>query len=363
MKTQDIINMGLAWKQVTEAHDGDMPSKAHIMKMCKDGASDAEIKKMHPDCDQDKLQAMIDDCKGSMDEQVTEKMSSKEKMAKGLYNGKMDPVGQADADIDNDGDVDKSDKYLHNRRKAIKKNMKEGDAQSADKKPQMYIDPASGKKKVRMVPTDDKIVDKDANEGVVSKVKSFFKKPEPKPKPDPMKTASDIVFNKMSKMKLKDNRPKESVEENQKAALAKKLAKSAAASDKGKAAVSLPKAPFEIPKKESVEANQELEMVTEYSQPNSVSRMRNAMQQMWQEAADRKAHYKGAADPEGMNDKSKSSKGATDMLKTADDADTVDELPKAFNDVSNAGRAGPKGKARSNDNMKGDKAVVNPVKK
>jgi len=32
---------------------------------------------------------------------------------------KLDPVGKADADIDNDGDVDKSDKYLHNRRKAI----------------------------------------------------------------------------------------------------------------------------------------------------------------------------------------------------------------------------------------------------
>jgi hypothetical protein len=38
---------------------------------------------------------------------------------------KLDPVGQADADIDNDGDVDKSDKYLHNRRKAIKKAMDE----------------------------------------------------------------------------------------------------------------------------------------------------------------------------------------------------------------------------------------------
>ena len=36
---------------------------------------------------------------------------------------KMDPVGQADSDIDNDGDVDKSDEYLHNRRKAIKKDM------------------------------------------------------------------------------------------------------------------------------------------------------------------------------------------------------------------------------------------------
>lgn len=41
---------------------------------------------------------------------------------------KLDPVGKADADIDNDGDVDKSDDYLHNRRKAIKKAMKkEGD--------------------------------------------------------------------------------------------------------------------------------------------------------------------------------------------------------------------------------------------
>jgi len=44
----------------------------------------------------------------------------------------LDPVGQEDADIDNDGDTDKSDKYLHNRRKAIgkviakKKEMKEG---------------------------------------------------------------------------------------------------------------------------------------------------------------------------------------------------------------------------------------------
>ena len=43
-----------------------------------------------------------------------------------LFEKKLDPVGQADADIDNDGDVDKSDKYLHNRRKAIKKAMSKG---------------------------------------------------------------------------------------------------------------------------------------------------------------------------------------------------------------------------------------------
>lgn len=37
---------------------------------------------------------------------------------------KLDPVGKADADIDNDGDVDSSDEYLHNRRAVVKKKMK-----------------------------------------------------------------------------------------------------------------------------------------------------------------------------------------------------------------------------------------------
>ena len=40
---------------------------------------------------------------------------------------KMDPVGKADKDIDNDGDVDSSDEYLHKRRAAIKKSMKKED--------------------------------------------------------------------------------------------------------------------------------------------------------------------------------------------------------------------------------------------
>lgn len=37
----------------------------------------------------------------------------------------LDPVGKEDEDIDNDGDKDKSDEYLHNRRKAIGKAIKE----------------------------------------------------------------------------------------------------------------------------------------------------------------------------------------------------------------------------------------------
>ena len=38
-----------------------------------------------------------------------------------VFGEKLDPVGKADADIDNDGDVDKSDKYLHARRKKVTK--------------------------------------------------------------------------------------------------------------------------------------------------------------------------------------------------------------------------------------------------
>ena len=41
----------------------------------------------------------------------------------------LDPVGKEDDDIDNDGDSDKSDKYLLNRRKAIKKAMQKEEAE------------------------------------------------------------------------------------------------------------------------------------------------------------------------------------------------------------------------------------------
>jgi hypothetical protein len=45
---------------------------------------------------------------------------------------KMDPVGQEDDDIDNDGNVDSSDEYLHARRRAIKKAMKKEEVESLD---------------------------------------------------------------------------------------------------------------------------------------------------------------------------------------------------------------------------------------
>ena len=53
-----------------------------------------------------------------------------------IYEKKLDPVGQEDGDVDNDGDEDSSDEYLKKRRKAIGKAMKkeEYEVTMADKK-------------------------------------------------------------------------------------------------------------------------------------------------------------------------------------------------------------------------------------
>ena len=58
------------WKQMNEAKEGKgkMPSKAHVMKMCKDGMTEAEMLKMHPDCDQEKLKKLIKSCKKELKE-------------------------------------------------------------------------------------------------------------------------------------------------------------------------------------------------------------------------------------------------------------------------------------------------------
>ena len=43
---------------------------------------------------------------------------------KAIKEAKLDPVGKEDDDINNDGKVDKTDKYLKNRREKINKAIK-----------------------------------------------------------------------------------------------------------------------------------------------------------------------------------------------------------------------------------------------
>ena len=61
-----------AKKKVDEAEEKDskMPSKAEVMKCCKDGMSVSEICKKYPDCDQDKLKELCKDCKAEIKEKT-----------------------------------------------------------------------------------------------------------------------------------------------------------------------------------------------------------------------------------------------------------------------------------------------------
>ena len=58
---------------------------------------------------------------------------------------------------------------------------------------------------------------------------------------------------------------------------------------------------------------------------------------------DRAAHYKGATEPEGMHDKSKSSKGAMDMLNTPKSTE-ADGMKAAKDTAMNIAKSVKKGK-------------------
>ena len=52
------------------------------------------------------------------------KLNKYYKINEALKDEALDPVGQEDGDIDNDGDKDKTDAYLMNRRKTVTKAVK-----------------------------------------------------------------------------------------------------------------------------------------------------------------------------------------------------------------------------------------------
>ena len=254
MKTEDIKNMAAAMQQVAENQ------KAAIAKKLARSAASSE---------KGKAAVTLPKAPWDKKKEEVEEMSSKEKMKKGLYNSKMDPVDKKelkgkhddreDGDIDNDGDEDSTDKYLHNRRKAISKNMKKEEADETT--------------------------------------------PCPKCDGSMENHAPDCPMSKEGN------------------------------GNDDKVAVANPK--------------QEKKMANEGTIYARILEKRAA-------------HYKGATPPEGMNDKSKASKGAMDMLNTPKDVDDTEE--KGHQDAVSAGRAGPKAKARPNDNMKGDKSIINQPK-
>jgi hypothetical protein len=109
----------LSKAELTKREDLIMSMKKNKRNLVKKYGSDAEkvmygratnlAKKLaETDMEQNKLREMV---KAALTKPMSEKM---------------DLVGREDADINNDGKVDKTDKYLTNRRAAVAKNIKEG---------------------------------------------------------------------------------------------------------------------------------------------------------------------------------------------------------------------------------------------
>ena len=298
------------------------------------------------------------------DEEVQEKLSAKEKMKRGLYNSKLDPVGKADADIDNDGDVDSTDKYLHNRRKAITKNIKKKKGETATMNPK--LDTSSSKDKAgemeakeskdldatnaakaikhdcathvehatwgagKCIPGEHTIVETSEGEGYVTHYDVMFE--HGLERDVPVEEMKIIKSSSHGHMRKKKSEQKE---------------------EQGHFM-------YKDGKKVMVKTKADHDKYAKMGYTMKESRIRAALKSVLE--SDRAKHYKGATKPEEMDDLHKNNKGHMDMKKVAKDADEIDKLPKAFDDVSKAGRAGPGRKMRTNDNPKGDTNIINKVK-
>ena len=238
-----------------------------------------------------------------------------------------------DQDIDNDGDVDSSDKYLHKRRKAISKAMKSEETMVE----------ASGKdiaKKMMGSKTMKSFASK------VAKMRNVTKGDLEKMLPD---YVSGADISKLFEGYYKDKEIK--------------------AQDKASGAKPVPMPKKEMKTKKKAEAKGggkegDVEMNPKIEKEGvKESRIRSVLKSVLSEKKDGKAeHSPNAAEAEKMSDKIKG-QGAKDMMKGAEDEIAkgpdahLDEPAMIDKDAVKMTSNVPKSKARGNDNMKGETKI------
>jgi hypothetical protein len=121
---QELEAAGMSDEITEERPDSDFAEEEKVMKKkpskAKQGAEDADEEEEGKDAvDNGELPPAL---KEAIEKK--KKKSSDEEEDTSDNKEKMDPVGQADGDVDNDGDEDSSDEYLKKRRAAIKKSIK-----------------------------------------------------------------------------------------------------------------------------------------------------------------------------------------------------------------------------------------------
>ncbi len=238
---------------------------------------------------------------------------------------KMDPVGKADADIDNDGDVDKSDKYLHNRRKTIKKAMGTK-GETATMNPKM----SSGSVKEATNAQINKVLGptKNAQQGLVALKKAF-------------------KVNDAQAKAMMDRIMKEELEQ-----VADKKESTVMVVKPGKDAQGKSHPVMRVPKDKQKEYLAKGYVLAE-------SRIRESLRSVLEK---KDPHTKGSiAQPMDDNLSGAGAKKMKDDLTAKEKEKITDYDELGHDDASKAGRDGPSMKMRPNDNKQGDKKIVNPV--
>jgi len=352
-----------------------------------------------------------------MDKKIVDKITTAWQEVVVNEKKKLDPVGKADADIDNDGDVDKSDEYLHNRRKEIKKAMKEededdikmdskgmkkcsecgGSTENHDEECSKYKgeEKQSTKESVSVRHTEhghgEIIAESDEGVDVLFAHGVEFNVPAEQLEgvSSAIKTAKRMggdmtgAVKKIEKSKkgMSDNpRVQKALKKaNEEDELEEKLETQRSKLPNGQR----PKGPGWVLKKsgeqsgkphsewerktkrvESVQegtvAEFEEEVVAKYA--NFVQGTKAALAKMWEAAAPKDKHVPSSASDEEMKDKLKG-KGAKDMAKDADmdSPEVAADDEEGHDDVVKAGRAVKK-QASVTTSSKGDTKIIDPVK-
>ena len=327
MNLEEIKRMGLALQQVREA-------EKIVCKECGDELG----KPTNETCEYDSKNPRGENWtkKGQMEDASNDKSDDGEGM------DKVDPKAakkkfkdRKDTDLDNDGDTDSTDKYLHKKRKAIGKAMDgDDDKETLDDDKGQFIHAAKmakkdGKKDFvfagKKYPVDMKEAEMNEILGTIAKgVGNLAKK---------------AVVNKQGNFRL-STAGRADAAQNKAAKMKKKAADINRKKDAG---ADLKKAKTDVA---AAKARKEALSFRAFKEKF---------------LTDDKKQTAKATNPEGILDKSKSSKGAMDMMKDAEYVkNNVDDTEaKGHNDAAQAGKKGPNGKARKGDNGAGDKSIIN----
>lgn len=286
-----------------------------------------------------------------MDKDFYKKMAQALSQMDEASKKKMDPVDQdelkgshadrKDKDIDNDGKVDKSDEYLHNRRKAVSKAMKKesnddtrmgtitvNSDEERKKRAQAYRD-KKGKAEVTM------------NTGTTGDKKgaSMEQKEE---------TVNELKKSTLASYIGKAHKSHEKLRAKQGAAY-DKAAMTGRDDDEDKG--------HELGRKADNRTKGIMKAAGKLAKESALPPVYARILEK------RDMHYKGAMKQQPMDDNlpgAGAKKMVADMMNGATYDDTEE---KGHKDVVKAGApAAPVAKKRPNDNANGDKSVINPVK-